>query len=208
MKESLREIDKFSGKCLLILLGFAVSISGAFALSSEASPELLTQRAELIIRGEVKAKITEERSYIAGTTDGTTVTYQTVETILTDYEVVLEKSYKQVISRSVISILTLGGFLSDGRGWTHSKYFELDVGDKFIAFLVYDKRNEAWRIYAGSQGIFKIVEDTSNLECPIVVSAYTGHIVASSSSLPNDRDYDSKLSLQELMDIIKKGVKK
>lgn len=199
---------KYACGCFLILIGLTISITETFALSRELTPEYLTQKADLVIFGSVKSRITEERLYISGTTNGTKVTYRNVEEVLTAYEVELEKSYKQEIGEPNIMILTLGGFLSDGRGWTHSKYFELDVGEKFIAFLVYDKQNEAWRVYAGSQGVFRVEEDSSNLENPFVVSVYTGHVVPQGVSSPRDRDSNTKFRLQELLHIIKGELEK
>ena len=199
-------------KCIcrnfLILMGFAISTSECFALSLEVTPEYLTQKADLVILGRVKSRITEERPLISGTTNGISVTYQEYETVITEYEVELEKSYKQDISGSTISVLTPGGILSDGRGWTHSKYFELDDGEKFIAFLVYDKRNEVWRVYSGSQGIYRIEEDSSNPENPFVEPAYTGHVVPRSLSSPPDRDGLTRFRLQELLTTIKRELEK
>jgi len=192
----------------LIFFVLAISVSDTFGLSLSITPEALTHEANLVILGRVKAKITEERPYIAGVIISGSVKEYPVEVIITEYQVVLEKSYKQVIGEPDISILTQGGFLPDGRSWTHSKYFELDVGQKFVAFLYWNTRNGTWQVYKGSQGVFKVEEDTSNLENPIIVSAYDGHLVYRDTSPPHDRERNTKLTLQELLDIIEKETKK
>jgi len=198
---------KYACGCLLIFVALAIPVSDTFGLSPATTPEALTQKADLVILGRVKAKITEERPYMAGVIISGSVREYPVEIILTEYQVVLERSYKQVIGEPEISILTQGGFLSDGRSWTHSKYFELDVGQKFVAFLYWNTRNGTWQVYKGSQGIFKVEKDASNLENPIVVSAYDGHLVYRNTSPPHDRERNTKLPLQELLDIIKEETK-
>jgi hypothetical protein len=198
---------KYACGSFLIFFVLAISVSDTFGLSLAITPEALTHKADLIILGRVKTKITEERPYIAGVIISESMREYSVEVILTEYEVELEKSYKQVIGEPEILILTQGGFLPDGRSWTHSKYFELDVGQKFVAFLYWNTRNKTWQVYAGSQGIFKVEEDASNSESPIVTSAYDGHLVYRDASPPHDRERNTKLTLQELLDIIEEETK-
>lgn len=136
----LNKIDVGHGiKCYLICIGFAVTISETSTVSLAVTPELQTREAELVILGKVKAKSTDIKPFIAGSTDGTNVTYRTVDMILTTYE--LEKSFKQSVTESSITILTIGGTMPDGREFIHSKFFELLIGERFVAFLVYDKLN-------------------------------------------------------------------
>lgn len=188
---------------LLILIGLAFFIPETIALSYEVTPVYLTQKADLVILGRVKAKETEVRPLITGTTNGVEVRYRTVKTVVTMYKVKLDKSFKQKLTDSTISILTLGGTLPGRGSWTDSKYFDLEVGEKFVAFLAYDKRNEAWRVYAGSQGIYRIQEDSSDTDNPFVVSAYTGHFVPRGVPSNPEQERQVQLRLQDLLGTIK-----
>jgi hypothetical protein len=193
---------KFVCGGLLLSIGLVISIPNVAALAVGFDPEHLTRKAELIILGKVKSKKIEKRTYIAGTSNGKTVSYKPVEIVVTDYEVSLEDTYKGSIAESEISILMLGGVTPDGYGWTDVSQYDLNVGEYIVAFLVYNKRNEVWQVYGGSQGVYKLKEDASNVENSIVTLAYIGHVVPRNPPPMEKQGLDAELTLQKLRGII------
>ena len=93
----------------LSIFGFLVPVSVVSALSLDMPPELLAQRADLIILGRVIGAKAEELTYIGEYTNGTDTRIEKNEVIFTIFEVELIKTFKRPINKSNITLFSSGG---------------------------------------------------------------------------------------------------
>lgn len=144
-----------------ILVGVLIT-SEVKALSRETSFDSLIERSTLVITGTVVGKtMARERILVdiesLGADRKPSTRVETVNEVLTEYEIELTDVLRGCYKKSVIHVTIPGGVVGD-REIATSNTFYMTKGKKYYLFLGYEQRNDKYWVVSSQQGAFQEIQ--------------------------------------------------